>query len=184
LLLGACATLQQLAALRHVDFDLAGVTAGRVAGVDLASIRSYQSLSVTEAAAIGLAVAGGHLPFEMTVHVRALNPAENRVTAKLTRLRWSLYLQDRETIDGTVEQAVELPPGSPIVIPVVMRLDLLQFFQGSAASLVNVALAVLGQDADPTTIRLQAVPTVETPLGPIDYPTPITIVHRTVGGDR
>lgn len=178
----ACATLQQLAALRQVDFDLAGVGRARLAGVDLSRVRSYQDLGPADLGRIGLAVAGGDLPLEMTLDVRASNPADNRVTAKLTRLRWSLYLQDRETINGSVDQAVELPPGQPTLVPVVMRLDLMDFFSGSAQSLVNIALAVLGQEAPATTISLRAVPSIDTPLGPIEYPSPITIARRTVGG--
>ena len=179
-----CATLQQLAALRQVHFSLGAVSQGRLAGVDLSRIRSYRDLTLTDVAAIGLALSRKQLPFELTVNVRAENPADNRVTARMTRLRWSLYLEDRETISGAVDDPVTLPPGEPGVIPVAVRLDLLEFFGGSAEDLVNLALAALGQDAPATTISLRAVPTVETPLGPIEYPSPITIGHETVGGAR
>lgn len=178
----ACAALQQLAALRRVEFDLAGVGRARLAGVDLTRVRSYQDLAAADVATIGLAVARGDLPLEMTLDVRARNPEDNRVTAKLTRLRWSLYLQDQETVNGSVDQAVELPPGQPTLVPVVARLDLMDFFTGSVPSLVNIALAALGQEAPATTISLRAAPSVDTPVGPIEYPSPITIARRTVGG--
>jgi hypothetical protein len=59
----------------------------------------------------------------------------------------------------------------------------MEFFSGSAESLLNLAAGIAGLRADPTRITLRAVPSIDTPLGPITYPTPITIVSRTVGGD-
>jgi len=175
-----CATLQQLAALRQVRFDFNGVSGARLAGIDLGRIRSYSDFTPTDLIKLTAAVTRRNLPFEFTVDVGAENPAENTVTARMIRLQWTLFLQDKETINGVVDQPVSLPPGSPAVIPVVMRLDLFQFFDGPAQSMFDLARAALSDDADPTTIRLSAVPTVDTPLGPIDYPSPITIARRTV----
>ncbi|MEZ4586651.1 MAG: hypothetical protein R2909_09655 [Gemmatimonadales bacterium] len=175
-----CTTLQQLAALRQVRFDLDGVRDARLAGVDLARIRSYSDFTPADLIKLTAAVARRDLPFEFTVDVGAENPGENTVTARMIRLQWALFLQDKETINGVVDQPVSLPPGSPAVIPVGMRLDLFQFFDGPAQSMFELARAALGDDADATTIRLTAVPTVDTPLGPIDYPSPITIARRTV----
>ena len=183
LLLGAgCATLQQLAALRQVDFSLAGVQRGRLAGVELSRIASYRDLSATEIARIALAVAQKDLPLEFQLDVRAENPADNRVTATLVRLAWTLLLNDKETINGVIDTTYTLPPGQPVTLPFQMRLNLLQFFDGTAQELVNLAASLAGLQADPTKITLRAVPTINTPLGPISYPTPITIVSRTVGG--
>src|ERR1043166_2320073 len=40
-----CASLQQIAALRRVDFALAGVGPGRLAGIDLGGVTSYAGLT-------------------------------------------------------------------------------------------------------------------------------------------
>jgi len=181
---GACATLQQLAALRQVDFSLGGVGKGRLAGVDLSRVSSYNDLTAVDIGRIAVAVARNDLPFEFQVDVKALNPADNKVTARMIRLAWSLFLNDKETINGVIDSAVSLPPGQPVVIPLSMRLNLLQFFDGPAQSLVDLAASIAGLRADPTRISLRAVPTIDTPVGPISYPSPITIVSRTVGGSR
>jgi len=60
--------------------------------------------------------------------------------------------------------------------------NLYEFFGGSAESLLNLAAGLAGLNADPTRITLRATPTINTPIGPIAYPTPITIATRTVGG--
>lgn len=182
-LLGACATLQQFANLRQVAFSLAGVQDGRLAGVPLARIQSYNDLSAIEIGRLALAVARNDLPLELTVNVQADNPADNGATATMVRLAWSLFLDDKETINGVLDSSYALPPGQAVVIPLLMRLNLREFFDGPAEDLVNLAAGLAGLNADPTRISIRAVPTINTPLGPISYPTPITIVSRTVGRD-
>lgn len=173
---GGCATLQQFAALRQVEFAIDGVGAGRLAGIDLARVRSAGDLRAADAARLAAAVADEELPLEFTVNVLAENPAENQTTARMVRFAWTLLLDDRETIDGVVDREISLPPGDPQVIPLRMRLDLIEFFDGSATDLLNLALRFAGADAETADVKLRALPTVETPLGPIEYPATITIV--------
>jgi hypothetical protein len=179
---GACATLQQVAALRQVTFALAGVQDGRLAGVALDRIASYKDLTAVDIGRLTLAIARSDLPLTFRVNVRADNPADNGTAATMVRLAWSLYLDDKETINGVLDTSYVLPPGQPVVIPLPMRLNLLQFFDGPAETLVNLAAELAGLSADPARIVLRAVPSIDTPLGPIVYPSPITIVSRTVGG--
>jgi hypothetical protein len=182
LAVSACATLQQIAALRHVNFSLAGVGQGRLAGVDLSRIRSSADVTPTDIGRISLALARKDLPFEFLVDVRAENPPDNRVTATMLRLAWTLLLNDKETISGVIDTTLSLPPGVPVGIPVRMRLNLLQFFDGPVQGLVDLAASIAGVSSDPTRVAIRAVPTIDTPVGRISYPSPITIVSRTVGG--
>jgi len=180
--LAGCATLRQLTALRRVDFSLAGVQDGRLAGVELRRIASYDDLSALEIGRIALAVARRDVPLEFTVMIRADNPADNRTAATVARLAWTLLLDDKETVSGVLDTTVVMPPGQTAYIPLPMRLNLRQFFDGPAQSLVDLAASVAGLNSHPTKIAVRAVPTINTPLGPITYPGPITIVSRTVGG--
>lgn len=176
LVAGACATLQQFAALRQVEFAIDGVGTGHLAGIDLTRIRSAGDLRTTDAARLAAAVADEELPLEFTIDVRAENPAENQTTARMVRFAWTLLLNDRETIDGVLNRELSLPPGDPQIIPLQMRVDLIEFFDGNATDLLNLALRFAGADAEATEVKLRALPTVETPLGPIEYPAMITIV--------
>ena len=178
----ACATFQQLTALRQVDFSLARVEDGRIAGVDLRHITSYDDLGVLDLGRIAVAVARGDVPLDFQVVVRADNPADNRTAATMVKLAWTLLLDDKETIHGVLDTAVTIPPGQTAYIALPMQLNLRQFFDGPAQSLVNLAASAAGVSAHPTRIAVRAVPTINTPLGPITYPSPITIVSRTVGG--
>lgn len=180
LLLAGCATLRQMMALEQVRFELDGVSGVRLAGLDLDRRRSYSALSAADVLALGAAVARKDLPLALTVQVRAENPADAPVAARLTRLEWTLYLDDVETIHGTVADPVDLPAGEPRLIPVTVDFNLFEFFDDTARNLFDLAAALLSDEADPVTISLYAIPTVTTPLGPIAYPEPIRIVRRTV----
>lgn len=176
-----CATLQEIAALRQVDFSLDRVSSLSLAGVDLTRVQRYEDLGLVEAARIASALASRELPLALTLHVRADNP-EGNARARMVGLDWTLFLQDRETVSGGIPEPVLIPTGGTADVPLAIRLDLLDFFEGSGRDLVNLALSLAGQQAPPTTVRLRALPTIETALGPIRYPQPITIVSRDFGG--
>lgn len=173
---GGCATLQQIAALRNVEFAIDGVGEGRLAGIDLTRVRSADDVSAVDAARVAAAIAEDELPLEFTVDVRAENPAENATTARLVRFAWTLLLDNRETVSGVIDREVTLPPGEPRIIPVSVSLNLVEFFDGNASELLNLALRFAGARSESADVRLRASPTIETPLGPMNYPATITIV--------
>jgi len=52
----SCATLQQIAALRNVEFSLDRVSDLRLAGIDLGRIHSFEDLGILDAGRMALAV--------------------------------------------------------------------------------------------------------------------------------
>ena len=180
--LGSCATLQQIAALRRVDFSLERVSDLRLAGVELDRVNSFDDLGFADAGRLALAVSQRSLPVDFRLHILAENPPENSTDARLLRMDWTLLLQDRETISGVFEDEIILPPGDPREVPLLISLNLVDFFEGSAQDLVELALSLTGQGGEPKEVALRATPVVSTPLGPIRYPQPITIVNAEIGG--
>jgi hypothetical protein len=177
-----CATLQNIASLSQVAFSLAGVQGGRLAGVPVERITAYRDLSTLDIGRLALAVARKDVPLDVQVNVTADNPAGNKTTATMAKLAWTLLLDNKETVSGVLDTVVTLPSGQPVTIPLKLRVNLYEFFGGNAESLLNLAAGLAGLNADPTRITLRAVPTINTPIGPISYPNPITITTRTVGG--
>jgi hypothetical protein len=176
-----CATLQQFAALRNVDFALDRVSDLRLAGIDLESIRSFDDLSVIDAGRLVLAVSRDELPLDFRLHLLAENPADNDTEARLVRMDWTLLLQERETLSGVFEHETLLPPGQPTDVPLSISMNLLEFFEGSAQDLLELALSLADQGGSTKDLALLATPTIQTPLGPMRYPKPITILSREVG---
>ncbi len=182
LLFSSCTALQQVAALREVDFELDGVAQPFLAGIDLQRVRSYGDLRPTDVLRLSNAISQRELPLTFTLLVGAENPQNNTVAARLIQFDWTLLLEDRETVSGVVNREVYLPPGEPQQIPIDITVDLIEFFGTNAQDLVELALAVSGQEGGaPKSIMLRATPTINTPLGPIRYPQPITIGSRSVG---
>jgi hypothetical protein len=182
MLTGACATLQQIAALREVEFALDRISRLRLAGVELDGIRSASDVRPTDIARIAAAVATDDVPLEFLLHVRGENPESNSVDARLVALDWVLLLQDRETIRGGLDRAVVFPPGRPVDVPLSVRLDVADFVDGGARDLLELALSLAGAGGEPRDVALRATPTIETAIGPIRYPRPITIVSVRTGG--
>src|SRR5690606_23529318 len=172
-----CTTLQQLAALRQVDFDLGGVDGGRLADVDIDRVRTTQQLRPTDLARLTAAAARGEMPLAFTLHVDATNPEDNGVPARLVQLDWTLLVDGAETISGVFNDERLIQPGTTADLPISMRLDLLDFFDESAPELINLALNLAGAGGDPARLALRARPTINTSLGPIAYPGYITITH-------
>ena len=180
--LAACATARGLFALRQVDFTVDRVASVRLAGVSLDRVRSPSDVGLLDAGRIAAAVARRQIPLEFDLHLTGRNPAENRTTARLTRLRWTLDLNGRETVSGSLDTTYTFAPGAETDVSVPIQLDLARFFQEGASDALDLALGLAGLGSRPTEVALRAVPTIETPLGPIQYPGTITIVRRTVGG--
>jgi hypothetical protein len=139
-------------------------------------------VNVLDAARIGAAVARRQVPLSFELHLLGRNPAENGTTARLVRLQWILDLNGRETISGTLDTAYTFAPGEVTDVRVPVAFDLWQFFQGSAGDALELAAGLAGLGSRRTEVVVRAVPTIDTPLGPIRYPGAITIVRRTVGG--
>jgi hypothetical protein len=180
--LGACATVQQVLALRNVDFTVDRVANVRLAGVPLDRVRSFSDVGLVDAGRIAAAAARGDLRLDLDLHLTAENPADNSVDARLVRMDWTLLLQGRETVSGVFADETLLRRGEPTDVPIAMSLNLVDFFEGSAQDLVELALSLTGQGGAPKEVTLRATPVVDTALGPIRYPRPITIVSREVGG--
>lgn len=172
-----CATLGEIIALRRVDFAIDRLSGVRVAGIDVSRFRSFDELGVSDAARLTRAVLDDRLPLELTLHLDATNPADN-ASARLQRLDWTLVLRDRDTVSGVLERSYAIPAGSTTGIPLDLELDLLEFFDGSARDLFDLALSLAGGASTPD-VALRASPIIDTPHGPIRYPAPIVIrPHR------
>ena len=178
----SCTALREVSNLRKVQFAIDRVSEARLAGVDASRLQSYEDLRSTDVLRLGAALSEGELPFAFTLHLQATNPSSNDVNARLTEMDWTLFLQDQETVPGRFEQEVVLPPGEPTDVAFRIELNLVRFFDDNLRGLVNLASAVRG-DAPPQTIKLKVQPTVAPSLGPVQYPSPITVVSKEFGDD-
>lgn len=177
-----CATVQQILALSQVDFSIVGADQGSLAGIDLGRLRSARDLTPGQLLSLATAVQSGRLPFSFTLHVAADNPADNGIVARLVQLDWTMFLEGRETVSGSLARDVLMPPGERTDVPLRIELDLRRFYEDNARDLADLAISLAGGSGGaPKQIELRARPTVQTEIGPIAYPGEISIVSATVG---
>ena len=169
-----CTATKELMAVRQVQFHLNGVSGASVAGVPLDRVSSPSDLRPADLARVGAAILVGEVPFEVTVHIEGRNPETNTVTAKLVAMDWTCAVDDRDMVSGTLDEPYSFPPGRARDIPLLVRCDLLKF-SNRRADLVDVALALAGRNSRSHQVSLRLTPSIDTALGRIRYPAPITL---------
>ncbi len=177
LALTGCTALQELAALRSCTFAFTNVSDVRIAGIAIGPSSRSGSLGSVDAMRLAAAVLARQVPLELVAHVSATNPPENKVAARMVNLDWTLFVEERQALAGTLAEAVSIAPGRTADVPLAVRFDLLQLASGGARDMFELALAIAGQGTVKKDLRLELMPTIETSLGPIRYPSPI-VVHR------
>ncbi len=171
-----CAAAKELVALRRVEFHLNGVSGARVAGIRLEGVSSYADLRPSDLARLGVAIAERDVPLELTVHLEGRNPESNSVTAKLVGMDWSCLMDDKDVVSGRLRGPYSFPPGEARDVPLLVRFNLVDAVGGRSRDLVDVALAIAERRAGAHEVSLQLTPSVDTPIGAIRYPAPITLV--------
>jgi hypothetical protein len=132
------------------------------------------------------AITSGKLPTSFTLNVKAVNPNDGtggykKTDATLKSFPWKLEVDNVETITGNIGNPVTVPgTGEVTNIPLQMNIDLLEYFGNKGLeNLVNLALAIGGQQGSSSRLTLYASPTVSSPLGDIKYPGELKIVDQT-----
>ena len=169
-----CTATKELLAVRQVQFHLNGVSGASVAGVPLDRVSSASDLGPTALARVGAAILTGEVPLEVTVHIEGRNPESNTVTARLVAMDWTCAVDDRDMVSGTLDEPYSFAPGRARDIPLLVRCDLLKFGNRRAA-LVDVALAMAGRNTRSHRVSLRLTPSIDTAMGRIRYPAPITL---------
>lgn len=182
ILLVGCTALREAANLRNVRFQIERVSETRLAGIDVSDLESFEDLSSRDMLRLGASLTDGSLPLSFVLHLRATNPSENDANARLTKMEWTLLLDETETVSGTYDGEVLLRPGAPTDVPVQIDLDLVRFFDENLREFIDLVSALSGE-GPPQRVKLNIRPTITTRLGPIKYPSEITVVSRDVGGD-
>lgn len=183
-----CAALKSLPTalsnLKQLQFKLEGVNNMSVNGVNVSSVASRGQISLIDVGRLTAAFAQKSLPVQFTLNVAAKNPntaaAGSNTDLFLRKIAWTLYIDDRPTINGVTEQRLAVPGGGQTVnIPITMSLDLYKFFNDRGFDdMLNLALAIGGAQGSSSRLKMTARVAAEVPpLGVFEYPGEITVVN-------
>jgi hypothetical protein len=179
-----CSTLRGVEALREVDFRLDRVADVRLAGVAVRDVHSVDDLDTAQGAQFAAAALMGDLPLDCIVVLRATNPPSNAVTAELMRMDWTLLLDGRKAAAGRMDRRYSIAPGETQDIAVPVAVNLGDLLRHHGPRLLRLALALAGEGSSPVDVTLRVVPLIDTPLGTMRSPIPITIMRKTIGANR
>ena len=185
-LLTSCSVYETMVNLSRLKFKLGNVDNLTLSGINISNKKSISDFNAVELLKLTSVITSGELPVSFTLNVEAKNPNDGsggypKTDATLKAFPWKLEIDNVETISGNIGSPVSVPgTGDVTNIPLTMNLDLIEFFGNKGLdNLVNLALALGGQQGSSSKLTLYATPTVSSPLGDIKYPGELKIVDQT-----
>ena len=182
-ILTSCSVYETFVNISRLQFKLGDVNSFELNGISLSDKSKLSDFKLQDLLNISSMVASGNFPVSFVVNVEAKNPNDGTggyksTNATIQSFPWRLLIDDKETISGNIKQPVAVPgTGDITTIPIVIEMDLVQFFKDKGyESLVNLALALGGKNGSSSKLTLFADPEVSTVLGNISYPGEIKIV--------
>lgn len=166
-----CATLQELANFAKCKFRYTNVTNTQVAGINVQQIKSFDDLTLMDAAKVTGALVQGKLPINFTMNLQVSNP--NPTTAALSKMKWVAFIDDKVLTNGVLQEKVTIASQGTANLPLTIQGDLLKVFSKNDAA--SKAFGLTDLNGVPKRIGLKIRPTIN--IGGLDweYPGYITL---------
>ncbi|HCY77079.1 MAG TPA: hypothetical protein DHV28_14245 [Ignavibacteriales bacterium] len=178
-----CSVYETITNLSRLQFKLGNVNGFEINGISISGKSKLSDFSALDLLSLSSAFAKGSLPSSFILNVEAKNPNDGtggykKTDATLQNFKWRLFLDDKETISGDLNQPVTVPgTGDVTTIPLRINIDLMKFFKDRGYdSILNLALALGGNQGSSSKISLYATPTVSSVFGNITYPGELKLV--------
>ncbi len=172
-----CSSFREVSNMRHCEFRYEGADNFSLAGVDLNGVRSFQDLGMLNASRILASAGKGTLPARFVVHVGARNP--NSSLAAVNRIDYMVLIDDKEVLQGSLDQRIEVPANSTTSIPVGIQTDLMHnLSQQSSLAIINLLLNLAGEGKTSSRIVLKLKPSIAVGKGYLKYPAYITLTRE------
>ncbi len=181
-----CSVYESITNMSRLQFKVGSVNGFQISGINFSGKSKLNDFSAIDLLKLSASFANGTLPASFILNVEAKNPNDGtggykRTDATLQNFKWRLFLDDKETISGDLDQPVTVPgTGEVTTVPLKVNIDLMKFFKDKGyESIINLALALGGNQGSSSKISLYATPTVSSPFGNITYPGELKIVDYT-----
>lgn len=182
--LSSCSVIKQMTNISRLKFKLNGVSNFTLSGINLSNKSSLRDFGPFDSAQLLNNFAKGSLPVSFVLNIEAHNPNDGggypRQDLDIVDFKWRLIIDDVETLSGNIVRPISVPgTGETTIFPITIELDLYKFFRERGFdNVINLALAIGGKNPNLSKIVLKAQPTIQTPLGKIQYPNEIDIIDK------
>ena len=103
---------------------------------------------------MGANLAQGMLPLNFTINLQVNNP--HTELAALNKLDWIAFIDDKQLVNGVLNQRVEIAPGQTATLPLTVVADLIQAFKGeSKDKLPGYAFGLADKDGKPRRVGMK-----------------------------
>jgi len=186
--LTSCGVYNSIMNLSKLKFKLGSVDNFKVGQISIDNKSQLKDFGAMDVLKLTSEVVSGKFPVSFTVNVLALNPnsTSNSSGSSLSEITlesfpWTLFINDKQTISGNISAPVKVPAvENATKIPLELNLDMLDFFKGEGLNnLMDLALSLGGKKGSTAKLRIVAEPILGTPLGKLNYPSPITIIDKS-----
>ena len=178
-----CSVYETFTNLSRLQFKVGTVSQFQINGISISGKSKLGDFNPLDLLNLSSTFAQGTLPASFILNVDAKNPNDGtggykKSDATLQNFKWRLFLDDKETISGDIDQPVTIPgTGDVTTIPLRINIDLIKFFKDKGyQSIINLALALGGNQGSSSKVSLYATPTVSSPFGNITYPGELKLV--------
>jgi len=182
--LTSCSIFKQITNISRLKFKLNGISGFTISGINLSAKSSIRDFNVFDSAQLLNSFTKGSLPVSFVLNIEAHNPNDGggypRQDLDIVDFKWRLIIDDVETLSGNIAKPISVPgTGETTIFPITIELDLYKFFRERGFdNVINLALAIGGKNPNLSKIVLKAQPTIQTPLGKIQYPNEIDIIDK------
>ncbi|MBK7981749.1 MAG: hypothetical protein IPK06_17410 [Ignavibacteriae bacterium] len=184
-LFSSCSIFNSVMNLSKLKFKLGAVNNFKVGNMLITDKTKLTDFAATDILKLTSQVVSGNFPVSFTVNVLVQNPNKSSANSiadiSLKSFPWTLYINDKKTISGNISNPVAVPAvENTTVIPLEMKLDMLEFFQGEGLNnLINLALNLGGAKGNTSNVKIIAEPVLGTQIGDLTYPSPLTIIDKS-----
>ncbi len=185
LVISSCSVYNSLMNISKLQYKLGSVNNFRVGNTLISDKSKLSDFNAIDVVKLTSQVLSGDFPVSFIVNVLAKNPNKTTVSNSsditLESFPWTLFIDGEKTISGNISSPILVPSvKNSVIIPLEMKLDLLDFFKEEGLqSIMNLALTLGGQKGSTSKIKIVAEPTIGTPLGNMTYPSPLTIIDKS-----
>lgn len=166
----ACQAIQMMQNLLKCDFRLAQLGKVQALGIDMTGKRSFTDFSLFDAGKVVQALAGNQFLLNFVANVEVRNP--NTQPAGMNRMDWILMVDNKEVLNGTLNQALNVPANNgTAIMPLNLAIDLKKIFanQGRDETL-GLAFDLAGKGSESNRIMLRVKPYMNIGGAEIPYP--------------
>lgn len=169
LFLASCQAIQMMQSFLKCEFRLAQVGNVQALGIDMTGKRSFADFGLLDAGKVVQALAGNQFMLNFIANVEVKNP--NTQPAGMNRMDWILMVDNKEVLNGSLNQAVNVPASGTSVVPLNLSIDLKKIFASqNRDETLGLAFDLANQGNNSNRIMLRVKPYMNIGGAEIAYP--------------